>query len=119
MSCPVATIFVHRAVGANPGYRDSAVLLFADIDAAACEVVLDFSDVMFISRGFADELHQARLRFQSERGLPVTIENANSEIRELLNAVSRTQEDKKRQSTSAPLVRVNGIQSLEDLLLGM
>lgn len=119
MSCPVATIFVHRAVGANPGYRDSAVLLFADIDAAACEVVLDFSDVLFISRGFADELHQARLRFQTERSLPVTIENANGAIRELLSAVSRTQENLSRHNTVAPLVRVSSIQGLEDLLLGM
>jgi hypothetical protein len=119
MSCPVATILVHRAVGASPGYRDSAELLFADIDEAACEVVLDFSDVLFISRGFADQLHRAKLRFQNDRDLQVSIEHANEEIRAILNAVAKTQEDQVRQRASAQLVRVSGIQGLEDVLLGM
>ena len=119
MNCPVAKILVHRAVGASPGYRDSAELLFADIDVAACEVVLDFSDVLFISRGFADQLHRAKLRFQNDRDLTVSIEHANAEVRAMLNAVARTQEEPVRSSTSTQLVRVNGIQNLEDVLLGV
>ena len=119
MSCPTATISVLHTVGASPGFRDSAALLFADIDDAVCEVVLDFTEVTFISRGFADELHQVRQLFQAERGLTVTVEHANEEIMAMLGAVSRTQHGRSASHAPTPLIHISGAQGLEDLLLGL
>jgi len=119
MSCPTAIISVFSTVGANPGYRDSAARLFVDIEDSVCEVVLDFSDVVFISRGFADELHQVRQRFQTDRGLTVTDENANEEVMSMLNAVSRTQNGQVRTNGSLSPIPISGTQGLEDLLLRM
>ena len=117
MSCPVANISVLKCVGASPGFRDSAALLFEHVVEGNCEVVLNFEGVTFISRGFADELHQVRKRFQTERAIPVTIEHANGEVMAMLEAVARTQNGVVRPKTVSKVIRVSDTQGLEDLLL--
>lgn len=119
MSHPVATISVFSAVGASPGFRDSAAHLFSDVEESIREVVLDFDNVVFISRGFADELHQVRQMVQSERGLTIVVENANEEVRAMLNVVSRTQDGAGKSNKPLSPIHINGSQGLEDLLLGM
>lgn len=111
-------IKVESMVGSNPNYRNSAEVLFAAVPANASEVVLDFSGVEFISRGFADELHKTRLRFQSERNVPVVLDHVNEAVQEMLSAVARTQEGNATLRVDIPVIRVNSIDELERMLLG-
>ncbi|HMQ76050.1 MAG TPA: DUF4325 domain-containing protein [Flavobacteriales bacterium] len=104
-------------VGSNPGYRDSARELFAAVPDGVCEVILDFSGVEFISRGFADELLRERLAFQSARGVLSTVEHANEEVRATLNAVLRTQDGSMRVRAAEPVRQISSRTGLEDLLL--
>jgi hypothetical protein len=115
---PSTVINVKSKVGSNPNYRNSADLLFASVPSSVEELVLDFSDVEFISRGFADEFHKARLRFQAERKVPVVLEQVNDAIQQMLSAVSRTQEGKTPLRVDIPVIRVNSVVELERMLLG-
>jgi hypothetical protein len=117
MSCPTTVVDVRACVGASPGYRNSANLLFADVSDGVCEVVLDFTGVVFISRGFADELHQERLSMQRDRNVAVTIENANADIVATLAAVARTQEGTVQPRSTERVFRIDSRNGLEDLLL--
>lgn len=118
MSCPVETISVLRMVGASPGFRDSAAVLFGHVPEGVCELVLDFTGVTFISRGFADELHQLRQVFQVERKVPVTIENANADIMAMMSAVSTTQQETAKSEIATRVIRIADSGGLKDLLLG-
>ncbi|MCO6481275.1 MAG: DUF4325 domain-containing protein [Flavobacteriales bacterium] len=111
-------IVVKDKVGSNPNYRNSADVLFASVPAYTEEVVLDFSGVEFISRGFADELHKARIRFQDERNLPVVLEQLNEEVQHMLSAVARTQNGSTPLRVDIPVIRVNSVDELDRMLLG-
>lgn len=112
-------IKVSEKVGANPNYRDSADRLFTGIAATADEVVLDFYGVEFISRGFADQLHKAKLRFQVEHRSRVILEHANEEVLAMLAAVSRTQEGRSTRQQYIPVVRIGSMKELERMLMGI
>lgn len=118
MSRPIASISVLQRVGSSPGFRDSAAVLFAEVAEGAAEVVLNFDGVSFISRGFADELHQLRQQFQHEHHIPVRIENAAPEVMEMLEVVVRTQHATPQQDRTPTVRRVSDARGLEDLLLG-
>lgn len=113
-----SVIVVKNKVGSNPNYRDSAELLFTDVPGTAQELVLDFSDVEFVSRGFADELHKARLRYQAEHQVAVVLENVNGTVQQMLSAVARTQSGKSTLEIAIPVIRVKNVEELERMLLG-
>jgi anti-anti-sigma regulatory factor len=115
---PSTVIKVQSKVGSNPNYRNSADILFEAISGDIAELVLDFSGVEFISRGFADELHKARLRFQAERNVPVVLEQVNEAVQEMLSVVARTQEGSTPLRVDIPVIRVNSVNELERMLLG-
>jgi len=111
-------INVKSKVGSDPNYRNSADVLFTSVPSTVEELVLDFSGVEFISRGFADELHKARLRFQTERKVPVILEHVNDALQQMLSVVARTQEGKTSLRVDIPVIRVNSVDELERMLLG-
>ena len=115
---PSTIIKVQSKVGSNPNYRDSADVLFTSVPSTTKELVLDFNGVEFISRGFADEFHKARLLFQSERNVPVILEQVNEAVQEMLSAVARTQEGNTSLRVDIPVIRVNSVDELERMLLG-
>lgn len=112
-------INVSDKVGTNPNYRDSADRLFTGIATTADEVVLDFKGVEFISRGFADQLHKAKLHFQAEHRTQVVLEHANEEVLAMLAAVSRTQQGRSTQQPYIPVVRIGSMKELERMLMGI
>lgn len=111
-------VHVMDRVGTSPNYRNSAADLFHAIHGQVAEVVLDFAGVEFISRGFADELHKERLRYQAERNARVVLENVNEEVQRMLSAVARTQNAKERGEVDVPVIRISSVTELENLLLG-
>jgi hypothetical protein len=109
---------VSERVGSNPNYRNSASVLFEAIPLHVEEVVLDFSGVEFISRGFADELHKERLRIQAERNVHVVLEEVSEEVQRMMNTVARTQQAGNRSEFRLPVIRITSANQLENLLLG-
>jgi hypothetical protein len=79
--------------------------------------VLDFSEVEFISRGFADQLHKARLEFQDHCETLVVIENANADVQRMMQIVAATQKETSRIVFDAPVIRVQNIAEIERILL--
>lgn len=102
--------------GDSPNYRNSASDLFQELPADSMEVVLDFSGVSFISRGFADQLVKERLRLQEERDLAIHFEHVNTDVAAMLDIVSRTQSHTSRERVSIPVIRVNNLDELDQLL---
>lgn len=114
-TCIVA---VRERVGSNPNYRNSASVLFDNVPEQVEEVILDFSGVEFISRGFADELHKERLRLQAERNVHVVLEEVGEEVQRMMNTVARTQRAGNRSELRLPVIRITSASQLENLLLG-
>lgn len=112
------TIAVKKLVGHSPNYRNSADVLFATVAPGVTEVVLDFTGVEFISRGFADQLHKERLRVQEALKLQVVLENVSEDVRQMMAAVARTQDSAPGELVDVPVIRVNDAREFERLLQG-
>lgn len=112
------TVPIRERVGCNPNHRNSASVLFEAIPLHVEEIVLDFSGVEFISRGFADELHKERLRIQAERNVHVVLEEVGEEVQWMMNTVARTQRAGNRSEFRLPVIRITSASQLENLLLG-
>lgn len=78
----------------------------------ADECVLDFEDVTFISRSFADEL------ISMKDGVSRTIRfiNLNDELNTLLQIVERGRKSKYKLEESGPVIVLNTMQELEGFL---
>ncbi len=113
------SIVVRKYVGTAPNYRNSAAELFRHVKCGMREVVLDFSEVEFISRGFADQLHKERLEFQNHCSTQVFIENANVEVQEMMRAVALTQSAIHRERVEIPIFRVKDKEELERMFLAL
>lgn len=76
------------------------------------ECVLDFQDVTFISRSFADEL------ISMKDGVSRTIRfiNLNDELNTLLQIVERGRNSKYRPKESEPIIVLNTMKDLEGFL---
>ncbi|WP_118193389.1 hypothetical protein [Albibacterium indicum] len=57
-----------------------------------CKVELDFTDIIFMSRSFADQFHKEL--YSSDHTIDISIKNADVSILDMLRAVSNTQNDR-------------------------
>mgnify|MGYP001170080473 CR=1 FL=1 len=112
------TISVMNLLGHSPNYRNSASVLFAELEPGLAEVILDFAGVDFISRGFADQLHKERLRVQAGSKVQVLLENVSEDVRLMMAAVAKTQEHTELRKVDIPVVRVKDATEFERLLQG-
>lgn len=83
--------------------RDQAMQLFDSLHGycpQCSEIIFDFAGIEFMSRSFADQFHKERMKFQEEKNVKVFIENENSQIHDILNAVCKTQKLKVRKQHS-------------------
>jgi len=89
-----AIIKVKEAFGNTLDSRHEAAMLFdslKDYCTQCGEIVLDFSEVMFMSRAFADQFHKEKIRWCEGTNVTIFIENANDQVSEILQAVTKTQ----------------------------
>ena len=90
-------ILVNKNISETLNTRDSATLLFDIIlHEDAKNVVFDFSNVVFMSRSFADQFHKERMKLKDKKGLFIQIKNASDEVRKMLVTVENTQSKKNR-----------------------
>ncbi len=81
-------------------------------------LVVDFSDVEFISRAFADELVKKREEWQ-QKGIKVILQNVGENVLNMLNAVARTQQAKKRNTEEVQVIHYSELSALDDFLLSL
>lgn len=73
--------------------RESASKLVDMIkEEGECKVELDFTDIIFMSRSFADQFHKEL--YSSDHTIDISIKNADVSILDMLRAVSNTQNDR-------------------------
>ena len=85
--------------------RDEASKLFSYLanDSSSKKVIFDFANIQFVSRSFADEFQKALTFLTNNENVSIEIINANSDIIEMLQAFSRTQNTVKRSFNNLPV----------------
>jgi hypothetical protein len=91
-------VSVKQLIGNTLNTRDEAQKLFTQLVAHnghTSRVTLNFTDVDFMSRSFADEFYKLKIKRNIDNNKDdINIENANLQIIDILNAVARTQKSR-------------------------
>lgn len=116
----VIQISVFEEQGSLLNTREASSSLFNIISKnKGAEIELDFTDVEFMSRSFADQFHKERMSFQEKENSMVHLVNANEEIIRILQAVSQTQNKRERKFISLPVFKFSDEKLLSDYLLSI
>ncbi|MBN8703789.1 MAG: DUF4325 domain-containing protein [Bacteroidetes bacterium] len=100
--------------------REAATELINSIRKNPCSIVeLDFSNVEFMSRSFADQLYKEQQEVQKELKVVIHIVNANEEIINMLRAVKLTQNIVNRAYTQIPVYKYTDASMLRNYLLSV
>lgn len=85
--------------------RDEADKLFTFLlnDRISNKLFFDFDNINFISRSFADEFHKSLIYLTKIEHVTCELLNSDSNIIEILQAVSRTQNNDKRNRNNLPV----------------
>lgn len=86
-----STILISNTLGKTLHTRESVNELFSLMKNhdTSNHFEIDFSNVDFISRSFADEFHYQKLKFQNEFQKTVIVLNACDEVYEMLQVVAK------------------------------
>ena len=113
-------ISINEVIGKYLNTREAVSEISKLIQSDPCQVIeLDFTDVEFMSRSFADEFHKERIRLQNEFNLQIEIHNANQEIMVILQAVSKTQNNPDRPLVDILSFRFSKPEMLSNYLLSI
>ena len=100
--------------------RDAANIILCAAETHPCdEVVLDFSNISFISRSFADQFHKDKLEVITRTGKVIIVENASEEVIKMLQAVARTQVKTNRPVSQVPVYKYTDLISFEKFLVAI
>lgn len=87
-----ATIRIASLLNKTLHTREAAVLLLQAVAAHPCNTIeLDFTDIDYISRSFADQFHSDKLSLAADSQKTIIVTNANEEVVRILQALARTQ----------------------------
>jgi hypothetical protein len=94
-------IDVAKSAGKILNTRDEAIKLFnffLENKFDSVFVTVDFTNVEFMSRSFADQFYQLKANWELGKNNKIQLQSDNQQIAEILDAVSRTQytQDNKR-----------------------
>lgn len=117
---PIHIIYISTHLDTHLHSRDAAQMLFEEINrmAASEKTILDFADVFYMSRSFADQFHK-EMQECATKGLIVEITNASSHIAAILQAVAQTQNATNRQRPILPYIKFDNEQDFENYLLAI
>src|SRR5690606_22038306 len=99
--------------------REAVDLLFAELKYSHTELELDFSNVEFMSRSYADQFHKAKLEYEKNNEVVIHIVNANEKVIHMLQVVAKTQNPNERTFEKIPVFRFSKRQMLTDYLLSI
>lgn len=116
----ILNISVFEEIGHILNTREAAVQLTDLIRENPCEVIeLDFTDVEFMSRSFADQFIKEELQLKAKFNIAIDIINANEEVINILNVVCNTQHKTKRGFSPIPVYKFSNPQLLSDYLFAI
>jgi len=120
MNCE-PTISVAKLLGKTIHTRDASRQLLDFIAENPCmKVELDFLDVDYISRSFADEFHANKIKLASELQKSIILTNANDEVINMFQSVARTQNKRFKEDTATrPIYKYSSWSQLESYLLSI
>lgn len=117
---PTHIIKIAELIDTNLHSRDAAQILFENLDTLqnANKIMLDFSDVIYMSRSFADQFHK-EMQKSINLGVLIEVQNANEHIIEILKAVAKTQNSTNRQRPILPYIEFANDKDFENYLLAI
>lgn len=106
--------------------RDEAVKLFniflGDRSFFKTSVILDFSNVEFMSRSFADQFYQLKKNWEFGNNTIIQLQNYNKQIADILEAVSNSQynqENKRKIKSEIKELQFDELKQFEEYLLAI
>ena len=112
-------INIYKRIGETLNSREAAILLFEFVkENQVKNVVFDFSDVIFMSRSFADQFHKERMKIKNQNGLMIQLKDASETIRKMLLTVEATQNKRNRFYSELPVFKFSE-KNLENYLLAL
>lgn len=107
-------ILLKDKFGETLNTRENVKHLFAKFkeDSSDENIVLDFTDVIFMSRSFADQLVKAI----NSSNFQVELMNMNLDIQEMYRIVQRTQKNNRNIEYKLPILRFSTQKQLENYL---
>lgn len=119
MNC-TSTISVFNLIGSSVHTRESSEILMHQIETDPCNFIeIDFSQVDYISRSFADQFYFDKMKCAIDLKKDVIVGNANESVVHMLNAVSRTQNKKRGYLLNIPVYKYSSQSELENFLLSI
>ncbi|MGN6603018.1 MAG: hypothetical protein ACTHK8_11240 [Ginsengibacter sp.] len=119
MNC-TTTISVSESIGTMVHTREASSILMKLIEKESCNYIeLDFSNVDYISRSFADQFYIDKVNYAQQLKKNLVVSNANDEVMHMLHAVARTQHKKMNTVISIPVYKYSSQSQLDDLLLSI
>lgn len=119
MNC-TSTISVFDLIGSSVHTREASDILMHQIETDPCnEIEIDFSQVDYISRSFADQFYVDKKKWATELKKDVIVSNANESIVHMLNTVSKTQNKKSDYRLNIPVYKYSSQSELENFLLSI
>lgn len=116
----MAKIEIAKVIGNSLDSRDQAEKLFAIIEKIqSSDVILNFENVEFMSRSFADQFYQNAKQIGVANKMTLDFENVNNQIKEILDAVSKTQFNRKVINKQVRVYTFPEMSKLKDYLLGI
>ena len=100
--------------------RDAAKRLLQMVADSPCQQVeLDFLNVQYISRSFADQFHADKMELIAITKKEIVVVNASESVVNMLQTVSRTQNKTCREESSLPVLKYTDWTQLENFLLSI
>ena len=114
-----STIPVKNLLGVTSLHtREMASQLMDEVRADLCDTIeLDFADIEFISRSFADQFHKEKIELWTQKGVVIPVVNANTHIISTLQSVANTQNVTVRQGDYIARYKFNSQLQLEQFLM--
>ncbi|MFV0606009.1 MAG: hypothetical protein ACK5NK_09235 [Niabella sp.] len=110
---------VSEILSTNIHTRESSAILMHAIDNSFCEIIdLDFQDVTYISRSFADQFHFDKMQLVKCTAKKIFVINANDQVINMLQSVSKTQ-NKEIQLKETQIRSFSSFSSLKTYLLSL
>lgn len=109
---------VAQIFGSTLHAREAAKQLLQMVAESSCrQVELDFLDVQYISRSFADRFHADKMELTTVSQKAIVVVNATGSVVNMLQTVARTQNKSYRTASSLPVLKYTDRQQPENFLL--
>jgi hypothetical protein len=99
--------------------REAASVLFNELNFSDSDFELDFSNVEFISRSYADQFYKLKDDLEKRFNTKIHIINASEEVINMLHIVSKTQNLSERNFEKIPVYRFSKMDNLSDYLFSI